>query len=223
MVTQIPSNASSETWRMFRVISEFVDGIQSMSNVGPCVSVFGSARTPADDRYFKQAIEMGRLCAENGYGVITGGGPGIMEAAHIGAREVKDGKAIGLNINLPMEQFPNPYQNIKLDFHYFFVRKVMFLRYSSAIVVCPGGFGTLDELFEVLTLVQTNKSQKVPIVLLGKDFWGGMMDWVEKVMLKDNKYICPDDPKLMHLTDDPNEAIRIINEFNKKRTSATNF
>ena len=222
MVTQIPTNASNETWRMFRVISEFVDGIETLSNAGPCVSIFGSARTEASDPYFKQAIEMGKLCAENGYGVITGGGPGIMEAAHIGAVEA-GGKAIGLNIELPMEQFPNKYQNVKLDFHYFFVRKVMFLRWSSAIVICPGGFGTLDELFEALTLVQTNKAQKVPLILLGKDFWAGMMDWLDKKMLVDNKYISPEDPGLMHLTDDPNEAIAIINEFNKKRKSATNF
>jgi hypothetical protein len=145
-----------------------------------------------------------------------------MEAAHIGAVEA-GGKAIGLNIELPMEQFPNKYQNVKLDFHYFFVRKVMFLRWSSAIVICPGGFGTLDELFEALTLVQTNKAQKVPLILLGKDFWAGMMEWLDKKMLVDNKYISPEDPALMHLTDDPNEAIAIINEFNKKRTSATNF
>jgi len=205
MVTQIPTNASNETWRMFRVISEFVDGVETLSNVGPCVSIFGSARTKPDDKYFKQAIEMGKLCAQNDYGVITGG------------------KAIGLNIKLPMEQNPNPHQNIQLDFHYFFVRKVMFLRYCSAVVVCPGGFGTLDEVFEVLTLIQTEKTQKIPLILLGKEFWGGMMDWLEKVMIKDNKYICPDDPKLMYLTDDVNEAIKIINEFNKDRKAAANF
>jgi len=222
MVTQIPSNASSETWRMFRVISEFVDGIETLSNLGPCVSIFGSARTESNDPYFKQAVEMGKLCAQNGYGVITGGGPGIMEAAHIGAVEA-GGKAIGLNIHLPMEQFPNKYQNVKLDFHYFFVRKVMFLRYSSAVVICPGGFGTLDEMFEALTLIQTNKTQGVPLILIGKDFWAGLVEWIEKKMLVENKYISPEDPGLMKITDDPNEAIEIINEFNKKRKNVVNF
>jgi len=222
MITKMPDNASSESWRMFRVMSEFVDGIQTMSNLGPCVSIFGSARTPADDKYFKQAIEMGRICAENGYGVITGGGPGIMEAAHIGAREA-GGQAIGLNIELPMEQFPNKYQNVKLDFHYFFVRKVMFLRYSTAVVICPGGFGTLDELFEALTLIQTNKTLGVPLILLGKDFWAGMIDWIKQKMLVENKYISPEDPDLFHITDDPKEAIEIINRFNKERKTTENF
>lgn len=222
MINQIPANASEEAWRMFRVISEFTEGIQTLSNIGPCVSIFGSARTKPEDCHFKQAIAMGKLCAENGYGVITGGGPGIMEAAHIGAVSA-GGKAIGLNIELPFEQVPNPYQNVNLDFHYFFVRKVMFLRYSSAIICCPGGFGTLDELFEAVTLVQTNKTLGVPIILLGKDFWSGMMEWVEKKMLVENKYISTEDPKLITLTDDPKEAISIINEFNKKRKTATNF
>jgi len=222
MITQIPNNASEEAWRMFRVISEFTEGIQTLSNIGSCVSIFGSARTKPEDKYFKQALEMGKICAEHGYGVITGGGPGIMEAAHIGAVEA-GGKAIGLNIELPFEQVPNPYQNVKLDFHYFFVRKVMFLRYSSAIVGCPGGFGTLDELFEAMTLVQTNKTLGVPLILLGKDFWSGMMDWINEKMLVDNKYISQEDPDLITLTDDPNEAIAIINEFNKKRKMATNF
>ena len=222
MVNQIPQNASSETWRVFRVISEFVDGIETLSNIGPCVSVFGSARTEPDDKYFKMAVEIGKLCAQNNYGVITGGGPGIMEAAHIGAAEA-NGKAIGLNIKLPMEQHPNKYQNIQLDFHYFFVRKVMFLRFCSAVVVFPGGFGTLDEAFEVLTLIQTEKTQKIPLILIGKDFWQGMMDWIEKAMLVENKYISPEDPDLLYLTDDPNEALDIINEFNKNRKNAINF
>ena len=222
MVNQIPQNASSETWRMFRVISEFVEGIDTLSNIGPCVSIFGSARTKPDCKYFKTAIEMGKLCAQNNYGVITGGGPGIMEAAHIGA-VAGNGKAIGLNIQLPMEQHPNEYQNVKLDFHYFFVRKVMFLRWCSAVVVFPGGFGTLDEAFEVLTLIQTEKTQKIPLVLIGKDFWQGMMDWINKVMIEDNKYISPEDPYLINLTDNPNEALSIINEFNKKRKSTSNF
>jgi uncharacterized protein (TIGR00730 family) len=222
MVNQMPSNASEESWRMFRVISEFTEGIQTLANVGPCVSIFGSARTKPEEVYFKQALEMGRLCAQNGYGVITGGGPGIMEAAHIGAVEA-GGKAIGLNIQLPMEQFPNKYQNVQLDFHYFFVRKVMFLRYSSAVVICPGGYGTLDEMFEALTLVQTNKTQDVPLILIGKDFWSGMLDWIKEKMLNEHKYISPEDPDLIKITDDPNEAIAIINEFNKKRTKHTNF
>jgi len=222
MVTKIPQNASSETWRMFRVISEFVSGVETLSNIGPCVSVFGSARTKPDDKYYKMAVEIGRLCAQNNYGVITGGGPGIMEAAHVGAVEA-NGKAIGLNIKLPMEQHPNKYQNVQLDFHYFFVRKVMFLRYCSAVIVCPGGFGTLDEAFEVLTLIQTEKTQKIPLILMGKDFWSGLAEWIEKAMLMDNKYICPDDPKLIHLTDDPNDAIAVINKFNKDRQNAANF
>jgi len=223
MVNHIPQGAlASETWRMFRVLSEFVNGIETLSNVGPCVSIFGSARTKPDDKYYKQAVEMGKLCAENGYGVITGGGPGIMEAAHVGAAGA-GGKAIGLNIQLPMEQHPNKYQNLQLDFHYFFVRKVMFLRWCSAVVVCPGGFGTLDEAFEMLTLIQTEKTQKIPLIFMGKDFWQGMMEWIEQKMLIENQYISQEDPNLIKMTDDPNEAVAIINEFNKNRKHATNF
>ena len=222
MINKIPQDASSETWRMFRVISEFVEGIETLSNVGHCVSIFGSARTNSDDKYYKQAVEVGKLCAENGYGVITGGGPGIMEAAHAGAIEA-NGKAIGLNIKLPMEQHPNKYQNMQLDFHYFFVRKVMFLRWCSAVVVCPGGFGTLDEAFEVLTLIQTEKTQKIPLIFMGRDFWQGMIDWIKQKMLIDNQYISPQDPSLINITDDPHEVIAIINEFNKNRKHAANF
>jgi uncharacterized protein (TIGR00730 family) len=222
MIEQIPQDASSENWRMFRVISEFVNGIETLSNVGHCVSVFGSARTKPDDKYYKQAVQIGKLCAENGYGVITGGGPGIMEAARFGASQA-NGKAIGLNINLPMEQHPNKYQNIQLDFHYFFVRKVMFLRWCSAVIICPGGFGTLDEAFEVWTLIQTEKTQRIPLIFLGKDFWQGMMDWVKQKMLIENQYISASDPDLINITDDPTEAIKIINEFNKNREHAAIF
>jgi len=222
MVKKAPYHSSEETWRMFRIMAEFVEGIETMSSLGPCVSIFGSARTKPDDKYYKMAEDTAKLIASNGYGIITGGGPGIMEAGNKGAMEA-GGTSVGLNIDLPFEQNPNPYQNIELEFRYFFVRKVMFLRWATAVVIMPGGFGTIDEMFETLTLIQTQKTPSLPLILMGTDFWAGMMDWINEKMLKDNAYISPDDPGLLHLTDDPLEALQIINRFNSRRESPTNF
>ena len=222
MVKKAPYHSSEETWRMFRIMSEFVEGIETMGSVGPCVSMFGSARTKPEEKYYKMAEETAKVIAENGYGIITGGGPGIMEAGNKGAHEA-GGTSIGLNIDLPFEQHPNPYQNVEIEFRYFFVRKVMFLRWAQAVIIMPGGFGTIDEMFETLTLIQTNKVKALPLILMGTDFWGGMMDWIKETMLEKHNYISEGDPDLLHMTDDPQEVIKIINEFNKKRESPTNF
>lgn len=222
MVKKAPYHSSEETWRMFRIMAEFVEGIETMASLGPCVSMFGSARTKPSEEYYKMAEETARVIAKNGYGLITGGGPGIMEAGNKGASEA-GGHSVGLNIDLPFEQHPNPYQNIEIEFRYFFVRKVMFLRWASAVIIMPGGFGTIDEMFETLTLIQTQKSPTLPLILMGKEFWGGMMDWIKKTMLDEHKYISPEDPDLLHITDDPQEVIEIINRFNSRRESPTNF
>ncbi len=177
MVKKAPYHSSEETWRMFRIMAEFVEGIETMASLGPCVSMFGSARTKPEEKYYKMAEETARLIAKNGYGLITGGGPGIMEAGNKGASEA-GGQSVGLNIDLPFEQSPNPYQNIEIEFRYFFVRKVMFLRWANAVIIMPGGFGTIDEMFETLTLIQTEKTQNRQHILMGTDFWGRMMDWI---------------------------------------------
>jgi uncharacterized protein (TIGR00730 family) len=199
-------NAAEETWRIFRIMAEFVEGIEIMSQVGRAISIFGSARTAPGHKYYEMAVECGRLCAERDFAVITGGGPGIMEAANKGAGEA-GGKSVGLNIALPHEQDPNPYQNIDLDFHYFFVRKVMFLKYTAGTICLPGGFGTMDEFFETMTLVQTGKAPMMGIVLLGKDFWQPMLDWVRGTLLEQNATISPGDMDLFTVTDDPATAV----------------
>ena len=172
------------SWTMFKVLSEFVEGFETLNEMGPCVSIFGSARTKPDHPYYKMAVDIARLLTEDGFGVITGGGPGIMEAGNKGAH-LYGGKSVGLNINLPFEQSHNQYidNDKNLNFRYFFVRKVMFVKYAQAFIALPGGFGTMDELFEVLTLVQTGKISKVPIILVGKDYWTGMKEWIQTVML----------------------------------------
>lgn len=212
---------SEETWRIFRIMSEFVEGFETLSRAGPCITVFGSARTPEKDTLYELAVETARLSAQNGYGVITGGGPGIMEAANKGAVE-GGGKSIGLNIQLPFEQVPNPYIKTMLSFRYFFVRKVMFLKYTSAVIMFPGGFGTLDEMFETLTLIQTQKISFLPLVLMGKSFWERLLQWVNDEMLG-HKYISSEDLDMLKITDDPNEAVDIINSFYKRRQSERNF
>ncbi|ERP31212.1 TIGR00730 family Rossman fold protein [Chitinivibrio alkaliphilus] len=221
MVAKADRHDVEETWRMFRIISEFVEGIETLSNRGPCISVFGSARTREEEPYYKMAMNLSRSLAEHGYGVITGGGPGIMEAANRGARD-GGGDSIGLNIELPFEQTPNAYQNVEMHFRYFFVRKVMFLRYAAAVVILPGGYGTLDEMFETLTLIQTQKTPQLPLVLMGKEYWKGMVDWIETVMLE-SKYISPEDTGLLHITDDVEETISVIDRFYNTRNTATNF
>lgn len=204
------SNMKSEdVWRIFRIMAEFVEGFETLSSAGPCVTIFGSARTHEDHPHYKMAVETARLVAQAGFGVISGGGPGIMEAANKGAHEVGKTPSIGLNIQLPFEQFANPYIKTMLSFRHFFVRKVMFLKYTSAVIVMPGGFGTLDEMFETLTLVQTEKVDPMPLILMGKDFWKGLIDWVKDKMLGE-KYISDCDMDLMPITDDPAEAVAII-------------
>lgn len=214
-----PSNG--ETWKIFRIMAEFVEGFELLAGLGPCVTVFGSARTPEESPHYKTAVEMGRLAVENKFGVITGGGPGIMEAANRGAHGA-GGISVGLNITLPFEQGANPYVKTLLNFHYFFCRKVMFLKYTSAVVVCPGGFGTLDEMFEALTLIQTSKTKQLPLILIGKEFWAGLIKWLTNEMLG-SKYISKEDLDLFNIVDTPEEAMKIINEFYAKRESHENF
>jgi uncharacterized protein (TIGR00730 family) len=215
------------SWTMFKVMAEFVDGFEVLNNIGPCVSIFGSARTKPGTPYYEMAVKVASAFVEEGYGVITGGGPGIMEAGHKGAW-ILGGESVGLNIDLPFEQHHNPFiapaHNLK--HRYFFVRKVMFVKYAQAFVVLPGGFGTLDELFEVLTLVQTKKITRVPIVLVGKEFWQGLSDWIKSTMLERHHNVNPEDMNLFHITDDTDEAVRIVNDFysgEKQEKLAPNF
>jgi len=215
---------TSDSWQIFKIMSEFVQGFETMSKIGPCVSVFGSARTKPDNKYYKQAEEIGYLLTQSGYGVISGGGPGIMEAANKGASR-GEGKSVGLNIELPFEQSSNPYiDNDKLiNFDYFFVRKVMFVKYAQGFIVLPGGVGTLDELFEAITLIQTQKIGKFPIVLVGKTYWEGLLVWIKEVMLAKEQNISIDDLDLFNVVDTPAEAVDIINDFYKKYTLKPNF
>jgi uncharacterized protein (TIGR00730 family) len=205
---------AENSWTMFKVIAEFVDGYERMNQIGPCVSIFGSARTKPDHKYYQIAIDVAKSCVEEGYGVITGGGPGIMEAANKGAAEA-GGASVGLNIELPFEQGHNPYidHDKVFNFKYFFIRKVMFVKYAQALVVLPGGFGTMDELFEVLTLKQTNKMAPIPIILVGSEFWTGLKSWIKNVMLDEFQNVSAADIDLMPITDDPKEVVRIINDF----------
>ena len=215
---------TSDSWQIFKIMSEFVEGFETMSKIGPCVSVFGSARTNPDNKYYKQAEELGFLLTQKGYGVITGGGPGIMEAANKGAKK-GGGKSVGLNIELPFEQSHNDYiDNDKLlNFDYFFVRKVMFVKYAQGFIVLPGGVGTLDELFEAITLIQTGKIGKFPIVLIGKKYWQGMIVWIKEIMLKSEKNISPEDLDLFHIVNRPDEAVEIIEDFYNKFMLKPNF
>jgi len=198
----------TDTWRVFRIMGEFVEGFDELATVQRGVSIFGSARTPAGDRYYEAAQETAALLVRAGFSVITGGGPGIMEAANRGAFEA-GGVSVGCNIELPFEQSPNPFQTRTLVFKYFFVRKTMFVKYSTAFIIFPGGFGTLDELFESLTLIQTRKIRDFPVVLYGSEYWGGMIKWIKEKMLE-SKYVSERDLKLLHLTDSPSEAVEIV-------------
>ena len=199
---------AEEPWRVFRIMSEFVDSFEVMAKHKRLVSVFGSARTKQDDPVYQDCVRLGELLTDGGYGVLTGGGPGIMEAANRGAWN-KNGDSVGLNIKLPMEQHPNMYQTDSLDFRYFFVRKVCFLKYSVAIVVYPGGFGTLDEFSEALTLIQTSKVRTVPLVAVGKEYWGPLFDWFRGTMLRDHM-INEDDLDLFHVSDNADDAFKFI-------------
>ena len=214
---------TNDSWAIFKIMGEFVNGFESMSKIGPCVSIFGSARTKPDHPYYQLAVEVAEKIVDHGYGVITGGGPGIMEAGNKGAHNA-GGTSVGLNIELPFEQHDNPYidPDKVLDFDYFFVRKVMFVKYSQGFVVMPGGFGTLDELFEALTLIQTHKIETFPIILVGSKFWGGMIDWI-KTTLIDEGNISPKDLDLIHLVDTADEVIKILDGFYTQYALSPNF
>jgi hypothetical protein len=215
---------TNDSWAIFKIMGEFVNGFEKMSQIGPCVSIFGSARTKPDHEYYELATSIAKKIVEAGYGVITGGGPGIMEAGNKGAY-LAGGTSVGLNIELPFEQHDNPYIDAdkNLNFDYFFVRKVMFVKYSQGFVVMPGGFGTLDELFEAITLIQTNKIDKFPIILVGKDFWEGLIDWVKKTLLEKVGNISATDLDLIHIVDTEDEVIDVLNNFYKKYDLSPNF
>ncbi|MCL5128327.1 MULTISPECIES: TIGR00730 family Rossman fold protein [unclassified Algibacter] len=215
---------TNDSWAIFKIMGEFVNGYEKMSKIGPCVSIFGSARTKPEDKYYKLAEKVAGKIVEHGYGVITGGGPGIMEAGNKGAH-LGGGTSVGLNIELPFEQHDNPYidNDKSLDFDYFFVRKVMFVKYSQGFVVMPGGFGTLDELFEAITLIQTHKIGKFPIILVGTDFWEGLIDWVKTTLLGSFGNISPKDLDLIHLVDTEDEVITILDKFYQESRLTPNF
>src|SRR5512139_583498 len=197
-----------DSWRMFRIMAEFVDGFEALARYHPAVTIFGSTRIRPGDGVYQKAEQIGKLLAENGFGVITGGGPGVMEAANKGAASA-GGNSIGLNIEIPLEQKPNPYANITLKFRYFFVRKVMFVKYAVAYVILPGGFGTMDELFESVTLIQTHKIRPFPVILVGSDYWKGLLDWMKETVLKEGK-ISPSDLEILQVIDDPEEIVKTI-------------
>jgi len=215
---------ASDSWQIFKIMSEFVEGFEKMSRIGPCVSVFGSARTKMNNKYYKLAEEISFKLTREGYGVITGGGPGIMEAANKGAK-AGGGKSVGLNITLPFEQSSNSFvdSDKNISFDYFFVRKTIFLKYSQGFIAMPGGFGTLDELFEAITLIQTNKVAHFPIILVGKKYWEGLMAWVKNTMLEEEHNISEMDLNLFKIVDTADEAIVIINEFYSKYLLKPNF
>ncbi len=215
---------TNDSWAIFKIMGEFVNGYEKLSQIGPCVSIFGSARTKPGQKYYKLTEEIAKKIVEAGYGVITGGGPGIMEAGNKGAH-LGGGTSVGLNIDLPFEQHDNPYidSDKSLDFDYFFVRKVMFVKYSQGFVVMPGGFGTMDELFEAITLIQTKKIELFPIILVGKDFWEGLFDWIKDTLLAKNGNISPKDLDLIHIVDTPDEVIYILDSFYKEFDLSPNF
>lgn len=200
-----------ESWRLFKILGEFVEGIEALHELGPAVSIFGSARTKPEDRYYRLSeLIAGRFAAE-GFAVITGGGGGIMEAANKGATEA-GGNSVGLNIKLPFEQKPNPYANLEIEFDYFFIRKVMFIKYASAYIGLPGGFGTLDEIFEVVTLIQTRRVKPFPVILAGSDYWSGLLEWI-KAHLHDAGMISPGDMDIVQLMDDPEEIVALVKKI----------
>lgn len=217
------SESSRSLWSIFKIMGEFVDGYETLLKVGPCISIFGSARVKPGSKYYELAVDAASAISENGFGIITGGGPGIMEAANKGAYS-KNGKSVGLGIDLPKEQGVNRYvsPNYVINFRYFFVRKVMFVKYAQGFIVLPGGFGTLDELFETITLIQTEKIMKIPIVLIGTEYWKGLMDWIEDKLVE-NGYIHENDLDLFYLTDDVDEAVKYICDFYEDKEPKPNF
>lgn len=200
--------SSDESWRIFRIMAEFVDGIETLSKLEPAVTIFGSSRSKPGDKYYTMAEQLGGLLSKEGFSVITGGGPGIMEAGNKGAFEA-GGQSVGLNIVLPFEQHLNPYTNVHLNFRYFFVRKVMFVKYAMSYVIFPGGFGTMDELFESLTLIQTDKIKPFPVILVGSEYWGGLLNWIKETMTME-KMILPEDRSIFTVVDSPEDAVEII-------------
>lgn len=216
--------STTDSWRIFRIISEFVEGFENMTNIGPSVSIFGSARLKPDHLYYQMAVDVAQKIANKGFAIITGGGPGIMEAANKGAQDAK-GSSCGLSIDLPMEYEPNQYIDPKyrLQFRYFFVRKVMFIRYAQGYVFLPGGYGTLDELFEALTLIQTHKIRSFPIYLMGSDYWAGLIDWIQETMIKKNETISPEDLLLLQITDDAEEVAHGIERHYQRHRVERNF
>ena len=214
---------TNDSWAIFKIMGEFVNGFEKMSAIGPCVTIFGSARTRQENKYYELTVDIARKIAEAGYGIITGGGPGIMEAGNRGAH-LAGGTSVGLNIDLPFEQHDNPYidDDKSLDFDYFFVRKVMFVKYSQGFVVLPGGFGTLDELFEAITLIQTNKIGRFPIILVGSSFWRGLIDWIKDIMLEAGN-ISETDLDLIRMVDSAEEVVELIDAFYKGHTLSPNF
>ena len=212
-----------DSWKIFKIMSEFVEGFEKLARIGPCVSIFGSARTEPGTEYYKLAEEIAFQLTQHGYGVITGGGPGIMEAGNLGAKRGK-GRSVGINIDLPFEQDPNLFidSDKLITFDHFFVRKVMFMKYAQGFIVLPGGFGTFDELFEALTLIQTEKIGKFPIVLVGKKYWVGLVKWIKDIMLQE-KNISPEDLDLFRLVDTAKEAVDTINQFYSKYLLSPNF
>jgi len=215
---------TENSWHIFKIMSEFVEGFEKLSRIGPCVSIFGSARTPPDHPFFKMAEEIAFKLTQFGYGVITGGGPGIMEAANLGAMRGK-GRSVGLNINLPFEQSANLFidPDKLITFDHFYVRKTMFMKYAQGFIVLPGGFGTMDELFEALTLIQTEKIGQFPIVLVGKPYWEGLVNWLKETMLQQYNYIKDQDLEIFTIVDDADSAVEIINKFYSKYLLSPNF
>ncbi len=215
---------TTDSWRVFKILSELVEGFEKLSRIGPCVSIFGSARTHYNDKYYRMAEDIAYKLTQNGYGVITGGGPGIMEAANKGAKR-GNGKSVGINIDLPFEQRPNPYidSDKLISFDHFFVRKVMFMKYAQGFIVLPGGFGTFDELFEAITLIQTRKIGKFPIILVGVKYWSGLLNWINEVMLSEEHNISADDLKIFTLVDTSDEAVTSIVDFYSRYLLSPNF
>ncbi len=215
---------TNDSWAIFKIMGEFVNGYEKLSQIGPCVSIFGSARTKPDNKYYKLTEDVAKKIVDHGYGIITGGGPGVMEAGNKGAH-LAGGTSVGLNIHLPFEQHDNPYidGDKNINFDYFFVRKVMFVKYSQGFVVMPGGFGTLDELFEAITLIQTNKIDKFPIILVGRDFWSGLIDWVRATLLDSFQNISAGDIDIVQVVDTADEVIEILDKFYEEYNLSPNF
>lgn len=215
---------SHDSWSVFKIMGELVEGYEKLSQLGPCVSIFGSARTKPDNKFYKETVEISESIVKLGLGVITGGGPGIMEAANKGAQKA-GGVSVGLNIDLPHEQMPNPFidSDKVIDFDYFFVRKVMFVRYAQAFVVMPGGFGTLDEFFEAITLIQTHKIERFPVILYGSEFWSGCIEWIKNIVCKKFNNVSKDEMFLFEVVDSKNEIIEILKKFYDKKKFAPNF